>query len=314
MVSQLFEAEFSELVGGRHCVAVDSGASALHLALLGLGIGAGDEVILPSFSFSSCADAVRELGATPVFADIEPGSFCLDPDAVEAAVTPRTAAVVPVHLFGHPAAMERLRAVAERHGLALVENAAQALAAAVRGRAVGTFGTAAVFRLRAAGIVVTSDDNLARALRMLRCQEPGVRLRADGAEAGRQELRGLPGLTERRRANAKRLDERLKSVGKPVVAEGARHVYHQYTVRVPGNGRPDRDAFAKALAARGVHGAVPYATPVHRSRRHRTDVDLPETERAAAQVLALPVGPSLTRRDVDRVASACNALGGLLTA
>jgi dTDP-4-amino-4,6-dideoxygalactose transaminase len=312
MVIELFEAEFAELVGGRHCVAVDSGASAMYLSLLALGIGPGDEVIIPSFSFSAAADAVRELGATPVFADIEADSFCLDPAAVEAAVTPRTAAVMPVHLFGHPAPMDGLRAVAERHGLALVENAAHAPAAAVRGRAVGTFGAAAVFSFRSAGIVATGDGNLARALRVLRCQEPQLRLDAEGAAAGRAELRELPDRTERRRANAK-LDARLKGVGTPAVADGAHHVYRHYSVRVPGNGRPDRDAFARALAARGVRGAVPYPTPVHRQRPYRVNADLPETERAAAQVLALPVGPSLTRREVDRVASACNALGGLLT-
>ena len=121
-----FEDEFCELVGGRHCVAVNSGTSALQLALLALGIGPGDEVIVPSFSFAASANAVRLVGAEPVFADIEAGSFCLDPDAVAAAITPRTVAIMPVHLYGHPAAMDRLMPIAERHDLAVVEDAAQA--------------------------------------------------------------------------------------------------------------------------------------------------------------------------------------------
>ncbi|GGO91600.1 DegT/DnrJ/EryC1/StrS family aminotransferase [Wenjunlia tyrosinilytica] len=307
-----FETEFARLVGGRHCVAVNSGASALQLSLLGLGIGSGDEVVVPAFSYPTAANAVRSVGATPVFADIERDSFCLDADAVSAAVTSRTAAVIPVHLFGHPAAMDRLCAVAQRHGLAVVEDATEAPMATVRGRAVGTFGAAAVFSFGEGGVVATGDDNLARALRILRGQETDVRLTDVAAEAGREELRRLPESTERRRANASVLDKKLKGVAVPSVAVGAQHVYHQYTVRVPGNGRPDRDAFAKALAARGVRSTVHFPTPVNRLRAYRIEADLPETERAAEQVLSLPVHPGLSRRELGRVISACNKLGGLL--
>lgn len=140
-----FEQEFSQLVAGSHCVAVNSGTSALQLSLLAIGIGPGDEVVVPSFSFAATANAVRLVGAEPVFADIEPASFCLDPAAVVAAIGPRTAAIMPVHLYGHPAAMEQLMPIAQRHGLAVVEDACQAHAAAVRGRPVGAFGTTGTF-------------------------------------------------------------------------------------------------------------------------------------------------------------------------
>lgn len=335
-----FEEEFGALVDGRHCVAVNSGSSALYLSLLAMGIGTGDEVIVPSFSSVATANAVRLSGATPVFADIDPDTFCLDPGAVAAVISPFTAAVVPVHLFGHPADMGRLCAVTERHGIALIENAAQAHAATLYGKPVGTFGSTAVFSMGAGknmhsvegGMVATGDANLARTLRMLRNQgrdqgrdqgvdQPhsnqmvgtNVRLTDLAAAVGREQLKKLPGFTARRRENAKALGARLRGVVTPPARDGVGHVYHQYTVRVPGNGRPDRDAFARALASRGVGSEVLYPTPVHRTRAYRFAADVPETERAAEQVLSLPVHPGLSRRELQRVISACNALGGLLT-
>src|SRR3954447_4874320 len=165
-----FESEFGELVGGRPCVAVNSGASALHLSLLALGFGPGDEVIVPAFSFAATANAVRLVGATPVFADIKPGSFNLDPDAVAAAITPRTVAIMPVHLYGHPAAMDRIVPIAQQHGLAIVEDAAQAHASALNGQKAGTFGVAGCFSFYPTknmhslegGMVTTGDATLAR--------------------------------------------------------------------------------------------------------------------------------------------------------
>ncbi|HZB33936.1 MAG TPA: DegT/DnrJ/EryC1/StrS family aminotransferase, partial [Streptosporangiaceae bacterium] len=173
-----FEEEFSGLVGGRLCVAVNSGTSALQLALLGLGIGRGDEVVVPSFSFAASANAVRLVGARPVFADIERGSFCLDPEAAAAVIGPRTAAVMPVHLYGHPASMDAVGALARRHGLAVVEDACQAHGAAWGGRPVGGFGAAGCFSFYPTknmhalegGMIVTADAGLARRLRLLRNQ------------------------------------------------------------------------------------------------------------------------------------------------
>lgn len=323
-----FEQEFSALVDGRHCVAVNSGTSALYLALLALDLKPGDEVIVPSFTFAASANAVRLAGATPVFADIEPDTFCLDPEAVAAAVTPRTVAIMPVHLYGHPAAMDRIMPIAEAHGLAVVEDAAQAHAAELNGKPVGSFGVAGCFSFYPTknmhslegGMITTGDAELARKLRLLRNQGmeqryqneivgANVRLTDVAAAIGRVQLGKLGDWTERRRANAAYLDARLTGVTTPPVADGAKHVYHQYTVRVRG----DRAAFQAALAEHGVGSAAYYPTPVHRLRPYLTEEGtvgpwkLPETDRAADEVLSLPIFPSLTDADLDRIVEAVNA-------
>ncbi len=326
-----FEEEFSGLVDGRHCVAVNSGTSALHLTLLALGIGPGDEVIVPSFTFAASANAVRLVGADVVFVDIEPGSFCLDPAAVEAAITPRTAAIMPVHLYGHPAAMDRIMDIAGRNGLAVVEDACQAHAASLNGTPVGAIGTAGTFSFYPTknmhalegGMVTTADAQVARTLRLLRNQGmeqryaneivgANVRMTDVAAAIGRVQLAKLDGWTEQRRANAAHLDAHITGAVVPPVAEGARHVYHQYTVRVRG----DRDAAMRTLTEAGVGSAVYYPTPVHRlkpywepDQKAGRQWDLPETERAAAEVVSLPVHPSLTGDDLTRIAAAVNTLG-----
>jgi perosamine synthetase len=173
-----FEEEFAALVDGRHCVAVSSGTAALHLSLLALGIGRGDEVIVPSFTFGATVHAVALTGATPVFADIDPETFCLHPQSVAAAVTERTAALLPVHLFGHPAAMDQLTVLAQRHGLAVIEDAAQAVGARLHGQPVGSFGQTACFSFYPTknmhsiegGMTVTADPAIADRLRLLRNQ------------------------------------------------------------------------------------------------------------------------------------------------
>ncbi|MGW0732522.1 DegT/DnrJ/EryC1/StrS family aminotransferase [Streptomyces sp. NPDC002851] len=213
------------------------------------GVGLGDEVIVPAYGNAEVAEAVVSAGALPVFADIDPSTYCLDAAAVADAVTARTAAVVAVHRFGRPADMGALGAVGRRHGLLLLE----------RGEARTTS---------------TSEE------------------------------------TARRRVHAAYLDGRLRGVMTPEKAAG--HTYQEYVVRVPGNGRPDRDAFARAIRAKGVDCQVPVKTPVHRLPQYRRHVVLPETERAAEETLALPIGAELTRRDLQRMVHACNALGGLL--
>jgi len=330
-----FEREFGELVAGRHCVAVNSGTSALQLTLMALGFGPGDEVIVPSFSFAASANAVRLVGAEPVFVDIEPGSFCLDPDAVAAAITPRTVAIMPVHLYGHPAAMDRLMPLAERHGLAVVEDACQAHGAALGGQPVGAIGTAGCFSFYPTknmhslegGMVTTADPELARTLRLLRNQGmeqryaneivgANMRMTDVAAAIGREQLRQLPEWTEQRRANAKFLDAHITGLVIPPVADSARHVYHQYTVRVPGAAGAEagsaRDAVQQALTAQRIGSAVYYPTPIHRLRPYLGadgkpgPWDLPETERAAAEALSLPVFPSLTSAQLERIATAAN--------
>jgi perosamine synthetase len=322
-----FEAEFADaLVGGRTCVAVSSGTAGLHLGLLAAGVGPGDEVIVPSFTFAATANSVALTGATPVFADIEPDYFCLSPEAVEAAVTPRTKGVMPVHLYGHPADVDALAAVAERHGLVLYEDAAQAHAARWRGRPVGSFGRFAMFSLYPTknmtsgegGMVACADEQVARMVRLLRNQ--GMERRYENevvgfnsrmtdvhAAIGRVQLTKLEGWTRQRQANAAFLDANLRGVVVPPVAEGAEHIYHQYTIRVP----DDRDRFAKALAEEhGVGSAVYYPIPNHRLPSFGLSLDLPETERAAAEVLSLPVHPALTQDDLEQVVAAVNAVAG----
>ncbi|MEO3744480.1 DegT/DnrJ/EryC1/StrS family aminotransferase [Plantactinospora sp. B5E13] len=324
-----FEEEFSELVAGRHCVAVNSGTSALQLTLMALGIGPGDEVVVPAFTFAATANAVRLVGAEPVFADIEPHSFNLDPDAVSAAITARTVAIMPVHLYGHPAAMDRLMPIAQRHGLAVVEDACQAHGAALGGQPVGAFGNAGTFSFYPTknmhalegGMISTADPAFARTLRLLRNQGmeqryaneivgANMRMTDVAAAIGRVQLRQLPEWTEQRRANAKFLDARLAGVVTPPVADAARHVYHQYTVRVPG----DRDAVQQELLARGVGSAVYYPTPIHRLKPYLGEDgqpgpwELPETERAAREVLSLPIHPSLTPAELERIVEAVNAV------
>jgi dTDP-4-amino-4,6-dideoxygalactose transaminase len=320
-----FEQEFADaLVGGRTTVAVSSGTTGLHLGLLAAGVGPGDDVIVPSFTFAATANSVALTGATPVFADVEPDYFGLAPAAVEAVVTERTVGIMPVHLYGHPADVTGLTAVAERHGLQLFEDAAQAHGATWQGQPVGSFGMFAMFSLYPTknmtsvegGMVSCRSDQIARQLRLLRNQ--GMERRYENkivgfnarmtdvhAAIGRVQLAKLGAWTKQRQDNARFLDQHLECVAVPPVAPKATHVYHQYTVRVA----EDRDGFAKALAdEHGVGTGVYYPIPNHRLPSFRLTLDLPETERAAAEALSLPVHPSLSPDDLGRIVAAVNTV------
>ena len=313
-----FEEEFSATVGGRRCIAVNSGTSALHLGMLAAGVGPGDEVIVPSFTFAATGNSVALTGAQPVFVDIEPGSFCIDPSAVESAITDKTAAIMPVHLYGHPASMERINAIAEQHGLLVVEDAAQAHASSLNGIPVGAMGKVAAFSFYPTknmtsgegGMIVTDDAGIERAARLLRNQ--GMERRYENelvgfntrmtdlhAAIGRVQLSKLAGWTSARQANAAFLDANLSGVTVPPVAEGAVHVYHQYTVR-----SADRDGLAARLADQGVGCGVYYPIPTHQLPSFGLELDLPETARAAREVLSLPVHPSLTSDDLVKIVEA----------
>lgn len=323
-----FESEFSDhFVGGRPVVAVNSGTAGLHLGLLAAGVGPGDEVIVPSFTFAATGNSVALTGATPVFVDIEPDSFTLDPAAVEAAITDRTKGIMPVHLYGHPALMTELTDIAQRHGVAVYEDAAQAHGARLGGRQVGTFGEFAMFSLYPTknmtsgegGMVSTEQEDVARRIRLLRNQGMekqyeneligfNARMTDIHAAIGRVQLTKVDGWTEQRRANAAFLDENLSGVVIPPVAADATHVYHQYTIRVP----QDRDGFVVALREEHQVGSgVYYPIPNHRLpslARYAPGLDLPETERAAREVVSLPVHPSLTEDDLHRIVAAVNAV------
>jgi len=320
-----FESEFgAQVAGGWQCVAVNSGTSGSHLGLLAAGVGRGDEVIVPSFTFAATANSVALTGATPIFVDIEPETFCLDPAAVEAAITPRTKGIMPVHLYGHPANMTALDAVAQKHGIAIYEDAAQAHGAQWQGQSVGTFGEFGMFSLYPTknmtsgegGMVSCHDADFARRVQLLRNQ--GMERRYENevvgfnarmtdvhAAIGRVQLTKLAGWTQQRQANAKFFDDNLEGVVIPVVAPGAVHVYHQYTIRVVGQ---DRDAFAAHLLELGVGTGVYYPIPNHRLPSFNLTLDLPQTESAAKEVLSLPVHPSLSSADLEKIVTAINSL------
>lgn len=324
-----FEQEFSaELAGSRECVAVNSGTSGQHLGMLAAGLRPGDEVIVPSFTFAATANAVAVSGATPVFVDVDPETFCMDPAALEAAITERTVGIQPVHLYGHPAPMDAIVAIAERHGLWIAEDAAQAHGATWQGRQVGTFGVFGMFSLYPTknmtsgegGMVACEDHELARRVRLLRNQGMEVqyanevagfnnRMTDIHAAIGRVQLTKLAGWTAQRQANAAFFDVNLRGVVTPMVRADATHVYHQYTIRVEGATAAERDAFAAALREEHKVGCgVYYPTPVHRLPSYGLDLDLPVTETLAREVLSLPVHPSLTETDRERIVEAVNTV------
>lgn len=326
-----FEKEFSaQLAGSRECVAVNSGTSGQHLGLLAAGLKPGDEVIVPSFTFAATANAVAVTGAVPVFVDVDPETFCMDPQAVEAAITERTVGLQPVHLYGHPAPMDRLLEIAAAHGLWVAEDAAQAHGATWDGRQVGTFGIFGMYSLYPTknmtsgegGMVACEGSEIARTMRLLRNQGMEVqyaneiagfnnRMTDIHAAIGRVQLTKLGGWTRARQDNAAFFDESLRGVVTPVVREQATHVYHQYTIRVEDASAAERDAFATALREEHKVGCgVYYPTPVHRLPSYGLDLDLPVTEMLAREVISLPVHPSLTDEDRERIVTAVNAVAG----
>jgi len=306
---------------------VNSGTSGLHLGLLAAGVGLGDEVIVPSFTFAATANSVALTGATPVFVDIEPDQFSLDPVAVEAAITSRTKAIMPVHLYGHPAHLIELMALAEKYELDLYEDAAQAHGAELDGKRVGTFGRFGMFSLYPTknmtsgegGMVTCDSDEFVRRVKLFRNQGMETQYQNEvvglnnrmtdiHAAIGRVQLTKVGAWTATRQQNAAFLDANLEGVTVPPVAAGAVHVYHQYTIRVP----EDRDGFVAALKEEHAVGSgVYYPVPNHRlpSLTHfAPGLDLPETEKAAAEVVSLPVHPSLSQDDLERIVAAVNTV------
>jgi len=326
------EAEIAADSGVGHAVGLNSGTDALVIGLRAMGVGPGDEVIAPAFTFFATAEAIDAVGARPVFADVDEDSFNLDPAAVAAAVGPRTRAIMPVHLFGRPADMPALRAIAEPRGIRLLEDAAQAYGADLGGRRVGALGHAAAFSFFPTknlgaygdgGMLVTDDAALADRARMLRQHGGkhkyaneilGYNSRLDELQAAilRVKRPHVAAWNDARRRIAARYraalagDAGLRCPEDPV---GARHVYHQFTIRVL-DGR--RDAVQRAMADAGIGTMVYYPTPVHRLPVYaeRRYAPLPVTERLAGEVLSLPIWPSMDDATVDRVAGAVRAAVG----
>jgi len=320
-----FEEAFAEMCGVKHAVATSSGTTALHVALLAHEIGPGDEVITSPFTFIASANSVLFTGARPVFVDIDPVTFNVDPAQVEDAITPRTKAILPVHLFGLMAEMDALMDIAEAHGLIIIEDACQAHGAAYKGKKAGSFGTG-TFSLyptknitsAEGGMITTNDDEIAERCRVIRQHgmrrryyhdELGFNFRMTDVHAaiGLAQLGKLERFNAQRMANAAYLTAHLRGVTPPTVPEGYHHVFHQYTVRVPGG---KRDELAAYLRENGVGTGIYYPVPIHQQTYYvhelGYDQTLPEAERATGEVLSLPVHPALTQADLETIVELVN--------
>jgi dTDP-4-amino-4,6-dideoxygalactose transaminase len=324
-----FEREIATYLGVRHTIAMNSGTDALVIGLRALGVGPGDEVITTPFTFVATAEAATNLGATPMFVDIDPHTYNLDTALLEAVITPRTKAIIPVHLYGHAAEMDAVMAVADKYGLKVLEDVAQAFSGEHRGRKLGAIGHAGAFSFFPSknlgafgdgGLLATNDDAVAEAARMLRVhgakrkyynEVPGYSSRLDTLQAAmlRVKLPHVEAASAGRRAAAATYAELLRDIPDitlPREEDYARHVYHQYTVRVSGG---KRDAVQERLDAAGIGTMIYYPVPLHRLPvyAHRS-TPLPCSEQAAAEVLSLPIWPQITADVQARVADALRAV------
>ncbi len=326
--TQTFEARFAAYHGAKHGIAVNNGTTALIAALMAHGIGPGDEVIVPAFTFFATAASVLAVGARVVFADIEPDTFCLSPEDVERVMTERTRAIIPVHLYGHPADMPRFADICARHQLALIEDAAQAHGTRIGKQFTGTWGTATFsfhqsknMMTAEGGMILTNDDEIDRQLRMIRNQGMNTRyyhevvgynfrLTDIAAAIGLVQLEHLPEWTTRRIENATYFSERLTTVRPPVTRPDHRHVFHQYTVRIPAG--LDRNALTTHLNQSGISADVYYPRPIYQQPVFQQlggyeTIHLPETERATREVFSIPVHPQLTETEREYIVQTINA-------
>ena len=325
-----FEREFAAYCGAAQGIAVNTGTSALHLALLAAGVGPGDEVVTVPHTFVATVAAIRYTGARAVFADIDPVSFTMDPARIEQAITARTKAIIPVHLYGHPADLDPIMEVARRHKIVVIEDAAQAHGAKYKGRPVGSIGDLACFSFYPGknlgaygegGMVVTNNESWTRTIRMLRDWGQdrkyhhvlaGFNYRMEGIQGAilRVKLRHLEKWTEARRAHARRYQQILQGcgVGLPAEAGWARHVWHVYAVRTA-----DREGLMRALGERGIQTAIHYPVPVHLQPAYKDAAwgpgSFPHTEKAAAEVTSLPMFPEMSEEHLEAVAAALHSIG-----
>ncbi|MBX5156369.1 DegT/DnrJ/EryC1/StrS family aminotransferase [Rhizobium sp. NZLR1b] len=320
------EQEFADYCDVKHAIAVNTGTSALHLSLLAAGVGPGDEVITVPFTFVATVSAICYAGARPVFVDVEPVTLTMDPAQLEAKITPRTKAIVPVHLYGQMADMDAIRAIADHYRIPVIEDACQAHGAQYKGARAGSIGASGCFSFYPGknlgacgegGIVVTNSDDQAKTMRMLRDwgQEQryhhllkGFNYRMDAIQGAilRIKLRHLEAWTEARRAHGRRYSLLLggsANLRTPVEITDRRHVYHVYAIR-----SRDRDELQRVLSAEGIQSGLHYPIPVHLQKAH-ADLgyrpgDFPISEVAAREVLSLPIYPEMPARHVDQVAAA----------
>jgi perosamine synthetase len=321
------EEKFAAIGGTKFAVAASSGTTALHIALLAHGIGQGDEVITTPFTFMASVSSILYTGARPVFVDIEEETFNINPDLIEKAITPRTKAIMPVHLYGYPCNMDPIMAVAQKYGLVVIEDACQAVGAEYQGKRVGSFGVGC-FSLYATknimsgegGMITTDDETYAQLCRMIRNHGMqrryfhdmlgyNFRLSDLHAAIGLAQVERLEGFTEKRRQNAAYLNNHITSVVTPKVREGYKHVWHQFTIRVPGL---NRDAAVKQLNDAGVGTGIFYPLPANRQKPLEAfgygDLSLPVTDKLVQEVISLPVHPSLSQEDLETIVAEVNKL------
>jgi len=319
-----FEQQFAEHIGTKHAIGVNSGSDALFLALFANGIGQGDEVITVSHTFISTVDAVVRNGATPVLVDIDSGTYCIDPDKIESAITEKTKAIIPVHLYGHPADMNPIMEIAKKYNLVVIEDAAQAHDAEYNSKKIGTIGDAACFSFYPAknlgaygdaGAIVTNSDALAEKLKMARDYGRsgkyehdfvGINSRMDEMQAAvlGVKLRHLQQWTDARRYIASLYKESIKNEKLILPKErlNAKHVYHLFVIRAE-----DRDGLIKRLNDKGIPAQIHYPIPVHKQKAYTSllgDISLPVTERISQQVLSLPIHPFMDKAQIRSVAEA----------
>lgn len=318
---EAFEQAFARYVEAEHAVAVSNGTSALIVGLRATGIGAGDDVIVPSFTFAATANSVAIVGANLVFAEVDESTYCLTADTIERALTPQVRAVIPVHLYGHPAPMAEIQIFADAHGISVFEDAAQAHGTRSDGRAVGALGSFGAFSFYPTknmttgegGMITTNDPEIAAHARLLRNQGMSIRYHHDvigtnermteiAAAIGLCQLERIEDWNDRRQANADSYDKLLVPEAQPPQRPiGGRHVFHQYTIRPP-----DRAVTIAALEAAGIGYGIYYPIPTHRQPPYAERVELPVTDRLANEVLSLPIRPDLTAPEIERVADVVN--------
>jgi perosamine synthetase len=322
---KVFEEAFAEFCGVKYAVATTSGTTALHTALLALGIGEGDEVITSPFTFIASANSILYTGARPVFVDIDPATFNMDPALIEAAITPATKAIMPVHLFGLSCDMGAIMDIARQHNLLVIEDACQSHGAKYNGRATGSFGVGTFsfyptknMTSAEGGMITTNDERIAENCRVIRQHgmrrryyhdELGFNFRMTDVQAaiGLEQLRKLPAFNNARRSNAQYYSRSLSGVILPCVPDGYEHVYHQYTIRVKDG---MRDALRDYLRESGIGSEVYYPVPIHQqsfyTQKLGYDLHLPVAELAAAEVLSIPIHPGLTAEELGSVVSVIN--------
>lgn len=321
-----FEEKFANWIGAKYGIATNSGTSALHVALLACGIGEGDEVITTPFTFIASGNAIVYTGATPVFADINLDTYTIDPDKIEDLITDKTKAILPVQLYGQAADMDKIREIAEKHDLKIIEDAAQAHGAEYNGEKVGTLGDMACFSFyptknmttSEGGMITTDDEELAKKAQMFRAHGASERYHHDeigynfrmtdiAAAIGLAQLKVIDEFNDKRISNADYLNEQLKDIEgivTPKSPDNYKHVYHQYTVRVE---KGNRDDWVEFLTNKGIGTGIHYPIPLYNQPIYKKlgiEGDCPLAEKAADNVISLPVHPSLTKEDLDLVVDA----------